>query len=180
MDADASLLVLTGCSFVVAYGLTSNQRQLPITNNVGRLCSLLIACLLISVVRDGLICRHVGLLWLLFYSCRWLINTFALMFPLHRCHPVILITSMSPHSIQSTMSSRSITIAPSGRSTGLDYSGNLLVLIPISLFFMSLIGFKLIFTTFFVSRVEDAWHSSLLTAQSPSGGRQGVRHRLHP
>lgn len=117
-----------------------------------------------------------------YYSCRWLINTFALAltFPPHWCHPVILMTSMSPHSIQSTMSSRSITIVSSGRSAGLDYSGNLLFLIPIRLFFMSLKGFKLIFATFFVSRVEDAWHSSLLTAQSPAGGGQGVRHRLHP
>lgn len=49
---------------------------------------------------------------------------------------------MSPHSIQNTMSSRTITIVSSGRSTELDYNGNLLVSIPITLLFMSLRCFK--------------------------------------
>lgn len=49
---------------------------------------------------------------------------------------------MSPHSTRNTMSSRTITIVSSGRSTELDYNGNLLVSIPTSLLFMSLWCFE--------------------------------------
>lgn len=87
---------------------------------------------------------------------------------------------MSPHSIQSTMSSRSITILPVGRSTGLDYHGNFN---SCFLCLWNAWSWSLpaeCFLLFFVIRVEGAWHSAFLTAQSPAGGGQGVRHWLHP
>lgn len=107
------------------------------------------------------------------------------LFPLLWCHPVFLITTVSPHSIQNTMSSRAITIVSSGRSTELDYNGNVLVLIPVTLLFMSLRCFKydLYFLgafSFFVIRVEDAQRSALHKSQTPAGGGQGVWYRLHP
>lgn len=74
---------------------------------------------------------------------------FTLIFPLKWCYPVFLIPPMSPRSIQRNMSSQTITIIPFGLSTGLDYPGNLLVLIPIILFFMSLKRLKLIHLSVF-------------------------------
>lgn len=64
------------------------------------------------------------------------------MFSLLWCHPVVLITSVSSRRIQNAMSSRAITILSFGRSTDLDYNGNLLASIPITLPFMSLRRFK--------------------------------------
>lgn len=72
---------------------------------------------------------------------------------------------MSPHSIQRNMPSRTITIIPFGLSTRLDYPGNLLVLIPIILFFMSLKRLKLIFTTwvFFLVLSYQGWACTALS-----------------
>lgn len=68
--------------------------------------------------------------------CRWLINTFTLALA-----PSTMVSScdfnylVCPHTgFRSTMSSRSITVVTSGRSTGLVYNGNLLVSVIILLF----------------------------------------------
>lgn len=176
-----------------ACNLTTDQGQLPITNNVGCFCSLLIACLLISAAwwetssyADMLLSSGFLLRLQVADKNREALgkDTLSHLLPLQWCHPVILITSVSSHSIQDAMSSRSITIVSSGRSTGPDYSGNR-VSIPVPSFYVfeMLQGRSLppeCVHLLLVIRVEEARRSALLEAWTDTGGRQRVWYRLHP